>query len=445
MIPIALTIAGTDPSGGAGISADILTFSSLNTYGVFAITAITIQNTKEVQEVEPVRADLLEKQISIIFKSFDISAAKTGLICNPEQIDVIKKFFSDKKTPLVVDPVFKSSSGLTFSDPKTIYKLEKELLPLTTLITPNISEASIISGGNIKSLKDMIEASHKILNKKVKAVLIKGGSFKNKTKILDVLNAEGKIKVFEKNRVRRVDAHGSGCVLSSAITAFLAQNYSVTESVMRAEEYIDNVYRYPVKFDGLGYILKPNLILHNSEEKIKILNEVYTAVKPLIKLQLISKPLFDKESKIAYSIKKPLGEQDVLVIQLNSLIEVEKEIIFPAFGIRSITSQLIMLLTKQNTAIRTAVDIPYNQELLEVFNSMNMKSMGEIDFREEKSKFNGEVLNLKNTVREQSPDYSIVKVEGNKKRIIIFSGSIFELISKLLDILTFYKNKNGKE
>lgn len=232
-----LTIAGSDCSGGAGIQADLKTIAAHNIYGMSVITALTAQNTLGVTGIENISPKFIEQQMDSIFNDIVPDGIKIGMVSNIDAIYAIaKKLREYKGANIVVDPVMIATSGSKLIDENAKEAIIRELFPLSTLITPNISEAEEISGIKIEKEEDMERAAKIISNYYVKNILIKGGHLKNSAN--DLLFSNGKITWFKSERINNDNTHGTGCTLSSAITCNLADDFTVEESVKNAKEYI---------------------------------------------------------------------------------------------------------------------------------------------------------------------------------------------------------------
>ena len=236
-IKTALTIAGSDSSGGAGIQADLKTMIMNGVYGMSAVTALTAQNTTGVRAIQEVDPDFLRQQIDAVFEDIYPDAVKTGMVSSAELIRVIAdrlRFYNAKN--VVVDPVMVATSGSALLKNDAVKVLMGELLPLASVVTPNIPEAQVLSGMGIVSKEDMISAAKKIADDHNCAVLLKGGHSINDAN--DLLYADGELHWFEGRRIDNPNTHGTGCTLSSAIASNLAKGYTLTQSVKRAKEYI---------------------------------------------------------------------------------------------------------------------------------------------------------------------------------------------------------------
>ncbi len=233
----ALTIAGSDSSGGAGIQADIKTMLTNGVYAMSAITALTAQNTTGVTGIMEVTPDFLEKQLEAVFEDICPDAVKIGMVSSTRLIESIakelKKYKADR---IVVDPVMVATSGSRLISEDAIQSLCTNLLPLATVLTPNIPEGEVLSGLTIKNEDDMVSAAKKISETYGCAVLLKGGHKCNDAN--DLLFRNGEAKWFMGKRIHNSNTHGTGCTLSSAIASNLAKGYDLDTSVQRAKDYI---------------------------------------------------------------------------------------------------------------------------------------------------------------------------------------------------------------
>jgi hydroxymethylpyrimidine/phosphomethylpyrimidine kinase len=239
--PVVLTIAGSDSGGGAGIQADLKTISALGAFGTSAITAVTVQNTVGVQAVHGIPLDILEGQIDAVMNDFSIKAIKIGMVDQPEVVSVIVNAILKYKPPyVIVDPVIIATSGDILIHDYAIDKMKKDLFPYADLITPNLSEASILLGHMINNIAEM-EIAAKLLSSSFgcKSVLIKGGHLPEPV-MTDVLwmDKEEQIYTFSAKKIDTKNLHGTGCSLSSAIATFLAFGETMPQAVQYAKDYI---------------------------------------------------------------------------------------------------------------------------------------------------------------------------------------------------------------
>ena len=233
----ALTIAGSDSGGGAGIQADIKTMTMNGVFATCAITALTAQNTLGVTGIMDVSAEFLAKELDAVFTDIPPDAVKIGMVSATSIIETIaEKLIEYKAKNIVLDPVMVATSGAKLISDDAIYALTEKLIPLATLITPNIPEAEVLADMKITSVEDMLSASKIISEKNSCAVLCKGGHSLNDSNVL--LYSAGNYKWFNGKRIDNPNTHGTGCTLSSAIASNLAKGYDLETSIQRAKDYI---------------------------------------------------------------------------------------------------------------------------------------------------------------------------------------------------------------
>lgn len=237
MMKHVLTIAGTDPSGGAGVQADIKTFCAHGCYAMSVITAVVAQNTQGVMEFEDVSPSLIESQITAVFDDISVDAVKIGMVSVPETIEIIGGWLRYyKASPVVLDPVMVAKSGHHLLNPKAVETLQRVLIPLATVVTPNIPEAEVLVGRSIKTFGEMEAAAKLIHLMGAKAVLIKGG---HRTEdATDILFDGTKFHYYKGDRIESTNTHGTGCSLSSAIASNLANGMNLPVAVEKAKAYV---------------------------------------------------------------------------------------------------------------------------------------------------------------------------------------------------------------
>jgi len=232
-----LSIAGSDSSGGAGIQADIKTICALGGYAMTAITAITAQNTKSVAAVQMVAPDMVRAQIRAVLDDIGVDAIKIGMIGNGAVATVIADEIKTLNVPIILDPVKVSTSGDALLDTDAQGILRRDLLPLASVLTPNLPEAEALSGQNIKTLDDVRSVAEALLAMGPKSVLIKGGHAGGDT-LVDFLLWQNGEALFEGTRIKTSHTHGTGCTLASALAVFMAQGLCLTDAVRRARKYV---------------------------------------------------------------------------------------------------------------------------------------------------------------------------------------------------------------
>jgi hydroxymethylpyrimidine/phosphomethylpyrimidine kinase len=237
--PIALTVAGSDSSGGAGIQADLKTFSAFGVYGASVVTALTAQNTRGVEGIHAVPAGFVAAQLDAVLSDLDVAAIKTGMLADAQIVEAVARALrAAPSIPLIVDPVMVATSGDVLLAPEAVAALKHDLVPLATLITPNLAEAAILLGtSEAEGEAEMLDQSRALLALGCRAVLLKGGHTQGAAAVDLLADAAGA----ERLALARLDTlhtHGTGCTLSAAVAALLARGTTLAEAVRRAKAYV---------------------------------------------------------------------------------------------------------------------------------------------------------------------------------------------------------------
>jgi hydroxymethylpyrimidine/phosphomethylpyrimidine kinase len=259
--PIALTIAGSDSGGGAGIQADLKTFAALGVHGTSAIACLTAQNPKQVLGVEACSPKMLQQQIEAIFAELKPAAVKTGMLFSAKNILVVVEFFQNRKSEtinrkLVVDPVMVSTSGARLLAPAAEKVLLQKLLPLASLTTPNLNEAEILAGMKISTPEDLRSAAREIYSRYGCAALVKGGHLKNSREAIDIFFDGESELILAAPFVRGVSTHGTGCTYSAAICAALALGHDLPHAVEIGKNFITDAISESYRI-GKHFALNP--------------------------------------------------------------------------------------------------------------------------------------------------------------------------------------------
>jgi hydroxymethylpyrimidine/phosphomethylpyrimidine kinase len=242
-VPVALTVAGSDCSAGAGIQADLKTFTALGVYGLTAVTCLVAEVPGKVSRIEPVTARMVREQLELLLKNFRIGAIKTGLLCSAEIVCAVAETIqaggnkTARSIPFVVDPVMIATSGDNLLEPEAVEAYKNKLFPLATLITPNLDEAGLLLETTIIDRKQMENAAQALAKKYYASILLKGGHLRGDNAI-DLLFHQGELTEFSAPFVRGVETHGTGCTYSAAITAGLASGFSLEQAIKRAKKFV---------------------------------------------------------------------------------------------------------------------------------------------------------------------------------------------------------------
>ncbi|MCS7090030.1 MAG: bifunctional hydroxymethylpyrimidine kinase/phosphomethylpyrimidine kinase [Verrucomicrobiota bacterium] len=238
--PIALTVAGSDSGGGAGIQADLKAFAALGVHGTSVITCVTAQNPREVRAVQALPLDMVRAQLEAVCAELPPRAIKTGMLYKASIIREVARFPFPTSAPLVVDPVMVATSGARLLQPEAIHVLMQQLLPRATLVTPNLPEAEVLVGQPLQSIEDLRRAARHIWNQFGCAALIKGGHLSGLRRAVDILFDGRDEWLLEAPRIAHLHTHGTGCTYAAAIAAFLARGLPLCRAVTHAKTFISN-------------------------------------------------------------------------------------------------------------------------------------------------------------------------------------------------------------
>jgi hydroxymethylpyrimidine/phosphomethylpyrimidine kinase len=239
--PVVLTIAGFDPSSGAGVTADIKTIAAHGCYGTACITSLTVQSTAGVLRVQPISKDIVRETLRELASDMPPAAIRIGMLGSAEVVDAVAEFLDSSKAPnVVLDPVLKASSGAALLDEEGLERLVKVLLPLSLVITPNIDEAAALTGLPVRNLDEMKTAARKLHQMGAQNVVVTGGHLERAADVLSVALPEGKFEQFEfvSDRARSNATHGTGCAFATALAANLAQGRQLQYAIVLAKAYV---------------------------------------------------------------------------------------------------------------------------------------------------------------------------------------------------------------
>lgn len=250
--PQVLTIAGSDSGGGAGIQADLKTFQELGVFGTSVLTAVTAQNTRGVHGIEAVSPELVTQQLDAVGSDFSIAACKTGMLFDAARIEVVAAGLRRHAfRRLVVDPVMVAKGGASLLQDSAVKALQTSLLPLATVVTPNVPEAEVLTGMTIRTFEDRIQAAERMLAYGVHAVILKGGHLDGESAD-DVVMTASETFLLSAPRIQTSDTHGTGCTFSAALTAELAKGRSIIDAALTAKRFIQSAITYGLDI-GAGH------------------------------------------------------------------------------------------------------------------------------------------------------------------------------------------------
>ena len=360
-IPRALTIAGSDSGGGAGAQADLKTFAALSVYGMSAITAITAQNTVEVRAVHAVPVDAIKAQIEAVIDDIGVDAAKTGMLHTSEIIKAVTEEIEQHRIPLVVDPVMIAKSGAKLLQDTAIRSLKEQLLPTSTVVTPNAREAEVLAQMRVSNLVDAKTAAKKIADLGPRAVVVKGGHIPAGGKVIDTLYFEGSFREYLAPFINRNTDHGTGCSFSAAIAAELAKGQPIPEAVDVARNLITSAIRHGVQV-GKGHgPVNPLSTLYRNAERWEVLHDLSEAIKMLEESAASYRLIPESQTNIAMSLREPESPQDIAAIP-GRIVKVGRRVkasAAPEFGASRHVASVILVALQHDPSVRAAMNLMY--------------------------------------------------------------------------------------
>ena len=366
-IPKALTIAGSDSGGGAGIQADLKTFSALGVYGTTVITSVTAQNTLGVTAIHDLPPEMVRAQIRAVVEDIGADAAKTGMLSNSAIISVVAEEIGRYGIPLVVDPVMKAKTGAALLRDEAVETLIRKLIPVAKVVTPNVPEAEAIAGMRISSVEDAERAAERIASLGAEAVVVKGGHLEG-DRAVDVLYVDGTLTRYEAERIESKCTHGTGCTFSAALTAYLAKGFDVAEAVGRAKEFVSKAIRYGLEVgSGVGSV-NPMAWLYDESEKYRVISELLKAVRVLESSPHAHKLVPETQMNLVMALPHASSIQDVAgfpgrIVKVGDRV---RAVSCPEFGASRHVANAVLTAMKFNPEIRSAMNVRLSEELLKV-------------------------------------------------------------------------------
>lgn len=366
-----LSIAGSDSSSGAGIQADLKTLSSLGTYGCSAITAITVQNTKNIFEVFPIPSEIVIRQINSVLNDIRIDAIKIGMVYDGIIINKIFKILKNTNIPIIVDPIFTSTSGKNLIKYEAIKVLTKKILPIATIITPNINEATQLSGIDIKNKEDLVKSLIKMKKLGPKNVIVKGGHLLSEHSIDTLIDDKLNIIEFSNSRISIPENHGSGCNFSAALSAYISQGYEIPIACKLANEFINSVLKN-LLYIGKGYpVTDTALTTSSSAFKFHVIEELSIAINELEAITDIGKLIPETQSNFAYAIPNATSIKEVAGIK-GRIVRIDQKVKASScieFGATQHIASAVISYMNINPLMRAGFNIKYDKKIIELLQS----------------------------------------------------------------------------
>ncbi|MCZ6541200.1 MAG: bifunctional hydroxymethylpyrimidine kinase/phosphomethylpyrimidine kinase [Nitrospinae bacterium] len=450
-----LTIAGSDPSGGAGIQADIKTISAHELFATSVITSITAQNSKGVQATFDLSLEEVEAQLKAVLEDAKPAAVKTGMLGNEALVECVARRLKKARIKnLVVDPVIKSSSGRTLLSKKGVTALKEKLLPLALLVTPNLPEAEILSGVRIARPQDRLKAAKAICKLGVRNVLIKGGHSK---KNADDFYYDGKrVEVFEGKRIGKGDWHGTGCVLSAAIASGLVLGLSLSAAIQRAKGWVTAGITGGVGTGNGSGSVNPMAYVFASQKRFQVIQGLSAAVE-MLKQNRIGMLIPEVQSNIGVGLPDALGTEDVAAIP-GRIVKNGNDIFTvaaPQFGASQHVAKIVLTAMQFDPTIRAVMNIKFTDPILKACRKLKFKIASFDRAKEPKNVKQQEGSSLEWGTHKAITDCGTVPDiiydlggQGKEEMIRVLACDIGELVDKVLRIhrqVAAHVHQSGRE
>jgi hydroxymethylpyrimidine/phosphomethylpyrimidine kinase len=371
-LKIALSIAGSDSGAGAGIQADLKTFSAIGVYGCTAITAITAQNTKNVAEIFEVSPAIVERQIKSIMTDMPPDAIKIGMVYSRQIIDSVRRSLQKSKVPIVLDPILAAGTGAQLLRDDALDLFVSKLIPLCSLITPNRIEAEKLAGMRIRKESDSIEAARKIKKLGARNVIVKGGHL-GASNVTDVLlGSNGKLTKITKPRIKIEESHGSGCNFSSAVTAYLAKGAALEDACRMANEYVHIAIKNAV-YVGRGLpVTNPLSAIYRDASRYQVLAELQAAVEKVSTLDGFYKLIPETQTNFVYALPDATQVSEVAGVR-GRIVRIGNTAVsasYIEFGASKHMASAIIGYMRVNNAFRSVINIRFDNRLVKVCRSL---------------------------------------------------------------------------
>ncbi len=372
-----VTIAGSDTGGGAGIQADVKTIASLGGHGMSVITALTAQNSMGVQSVYPIPLPFIEAQMDAVFSDIGADAVKTGMLWDAAVVRLVaKKLAAYRINRLVVDPVMAATDGTPLLDEEGRAALRQELLPLATLVTPNLPEAAVLAGMEVGTIEEMKEAARRIREYGAEAVLVKGGHLEGDP--VDILLDKAGFTEFRTKRAAVYEVHGTGCVLSAAIAVELAMGASLKEAVQRGREVTIASIKAAVTIGKGKKFSHPPALVAEEGERYRVIEALQEAIDVLSRESHIGVLIPEVSSNLGYALPfaRDKGEVAAFPGRIIRMRDAIATIAAPAFGASQHIASIILTAMQHDPSFRSSMNIRYSPPVLKACEVKKLRVLG---------------------------------------------------------------------
>jgi len=433
---IVLSIAGSDPSAGAGIQADLKTFFTLGVYGLTVVTAITSQNTSKFSKVKEISSDMIKSQIESVLSDFNIDAIKIGMVYSSSTIKAIYSHLKEIRVPIILDPVFESTTGGVLLQKEAFPLFKKLLVPLSFVITPNVLEAERLAGMRIRTPKDVREAATKIHRIGAKNVIIKGGHLGGKI-VTDFVLEETKFYTFSGRRINRT-THGGGCNFSASLAASLAKGNSLKDAVKFAKDF-------SLKSISNSQKIGRGIFITKMDKRDEIEKELSSAISKFTNLKNVFKYIPEVQTNFVFSKPNPKSLNDILGVS-GRIVKADENVIVAGslkYGDSKHVGSAVLAMVKKFPFTRSAMNIRYDKELIKKAISKNF-SVLHYERSSEPSKLKnkeGHTISwgIKNAIKDTTKPADLIFHKGDvgkEPMILIFGNNPKEVLGKLIKIIT---------
>jgi len=434
-----LTIAGYDPSSGAGVTRDLDTFFSLGCHGLSVPTCFVVQGPQGVRDIQPIPLDQFASMLRVVEEEVAVDGVKIGVVWDSPYIEMISSFLKKLKgKPVVVDPIYAAKNGRKLITEEGLNCLVKKIFPLTTLLTPNLGEASLLTGKKIKTLDEAKSCAKELIRLGPRAVVVKGGHLKGAP--VDVFFDGQDIFVWEKPRINR-QVHGTGCLFSSLLAAFLTNGYALEEAFLAAEKEMEQALEknyFIATSNGYSYS-SPTLIKASLAERWQVVGSLRQAAEKLLELNPVEL-IPEVQMNIGYALPQAERVEEVAAFP-GRISQSRGKILFkgePQFGASSHVARLILAMMKHFPQLRACANLRYVQAYVEMARKNNFKVVF-FDRRKEPPRLKqaeGKSLDflMESILKkmDQPPDFIYDRGDVGKEPIIrCFARDPLELLEKI--------------
>lgn len=424
----ALTIAGSDSIGGAGVQADVKAMAAVGVHAASVVTAVTAQSTTSVDGIFPLPEEFVKEQLEVVLRDADVKAIKTGMLYSADIVGTVADILEDHEAPLVMDPVMVASTGKALMDDSLADALRKKLLPLAEVITPNKDEAEILAKMKIRSMADERLAAE-LIGKEGGAVLMKGGHYDTHT-VVDMLYLSSEFTKIEYPRLKRA-GHGSGCVLSSFITAHMAKGLDIANAVLKSREMMQQSIQSQYVVGSGDPVVNPN-VKEGGNEEFAVLDAVDSIASRIV--DIVPEELVPKNGmNIALAMRNALGPEHIAAV--DGRLTVHNGMVRrngPAkFGVAEGLSYILMATMRRDPSTRCIMSLSCTTDVLDIMEEVGLRVVSADLAKDNVMEATAEAL----AGSKSMPD-AIVDKESRKGRIVrLLAKDSAEMLSKLEAIL----------